>query len=214
MIKKLEKTCGKCKQVFPLTNDNFHTKVTKKGTIINGKPLLNDSVSFRSTCRTCHNKKTSENCLKKRMLKNNITSKDEYNSHVYNTRVKCAKMGTAVNIGKPSKKRKYVYPENSTLKEIQKIRQIKDKGYEPETYQIDWKKDWLKKMHMLRKYDYNTNNDKLSSSEINKMQRLYLTDAILANSLGFRLSEVPKDILELKRKQLIIYRTWQNLKNQ
>ena len=51
--KKTEKTCSHCKVTFPLTNEYFYTKTTKKGTIINGKPLSKDCISFRSVCKKC-----------------------------------------------------------------------------------------------------------------------------------------------------------------
>jgi hypothetical protein len=40
-----------------------------------------------------------------------------------------------------------------------------------------------------------------------------MTDAFIANRLGFKLEDVPVDVLELKRKQLKFYRDVKNKKD-
>jgi hypothetical protein len=51
-------------------------------------------------------------------------------------------------------------------------------------------------------------------SLINKKVIENLTDAYLANRLGFKLNDIPSEILDIKRKQLKFYRYVKNKKNQ
>lgn len=204
--KKTEKQCGNCKKIFPLTSEYFYTKTTKKGTIINDKPLSADSTSFRSTCKKCHTTQGYARERAKLLIKYNISSYEELDKLIYAMRTKAGMKGAYANLNVPSKRRKYQYPENATPNEMDKIRRIYKKGYELATYQDEWKKNWLKKTKENRKYVYFEEYDKLPRSLINKAVSEALTDSIVANRLGFKLEDVPQELLELKRKQLKFYR--------
>ena len=87
-------------------------------------------------------------------------------------------------------------------------------GYEPETYSVEWKKRWLEKAKASRKYTYPNGYDRVPQALINKKTIENLTDAYLANRLGFKLSDIPSEILDIKRKQLKFYRHVKSKKNQ
>lgn len=196
--KKTEKACSNCKEVFPLTGEYFYKKVTKKGTIIKGKPLSVDSISFRHVCKKCNGLMTMQRKDKKLMIKYGVSTEEE---------LKAIKMNNKLTAGK--KNLKYNYPEGSTKKEKAKYIKVFAKGYDLETYQEEWKKRWLEKTKANRKYDYPEeykNVDKLPKSVVLKMQSEHMNDGFIANRLGFKLEDVPQEILELKRKQLKFYR--------
>jgi hypothetical protein len=214
MEKKTEKICGDCKKVFPLTGEYFYTKTTKKGTLIKGKPLSKDCISFRSVCKKCN---TAQSLVRKRnklMIKYNVSTDEELDKVIYASRIKSGKLGNQALTGKPSSKRKYDYPENTSIKTMSKIRIIKDMGYEPETYSVEWKKRWLEKAKANRKYTYPDGYDRVPQALINKKTIENLTDAYLANKLGFKLNDIPSEILDIKRKQLKFYRHVKSKKNQ
>jgi len=214
--KKTEKQCGECKITYPLTHENFYTKKTKKGAIINGKPLSADCISFRSICKKCHTTKGNAKKRAKLLIKYNVSSYEELDKVIYSMRTKAGMMGAYANLNVPSKRRKYKYPENVSINEMSRIRRIYAKGYDPATYQEEWKKRWLEKTKANRKYDYPEeykNVDKLPKSVVLKMQSEHMTDGFIANRLGFKLEDVPQEILELKRKQLKFYRYVQSKKS-
>lgn len=204
--KKTEKQCGRCKEIFPLTSEYFYTKTTKKGTIIKGKPLSADCISFRSTCKTCHTAQGYARQRAKLLIKYNVSTHEELDKIIHEMRTRSGMKGAYANLNIPSKRRKYKYPEGATTYEMEKIRKIYDRGYDPSTYQDEWKKDWLRKVKESRKYVYPEGYDKLPQSLVNKAVSEALTDAFIANRLGFKLEDVPQELLELKRKQLKFYR--------
>lgn len=214
MEKQTKKICGKCKEVFPLTGEYFFIKITKKGTVINGHILKNDSISFRSMCKKCHRIDGAKRNRKHTMIKYNASSEKELDEAIYASRINSGKLGNQAQIGKPSSKRKYDYPENASIKTMSKIRIIKDMGYDPKTYSVEWKKRWLEKAKASRKYTYPDEYDKVPKSLINKKTIENLTNAYLANRLGFKLNDIPSEILDIKRKQLKFYRYVKNKKNQ
>jgi hypothetical protein len=198
--KKTKKKCNNCKKVFSLTKEFFYTKTVKKGTIVKGYVLNADSTSFRNTCKTCYNKKTYERAQKKIMIKNNLSTsedlinfKKEKREHSY------------------LKKQKYIYPDNLTKLEKIRYKRIKDMGYNPETYDFDWKKDWYIKN---RKYSYPDYEEKVPKSIQQKRISETMPDSFIINRLGFTLEDnVPQDLIELKRKQLKFYRHVKNKKS-
>jgi hypothetical protein len=214
--KKTEKVCGHCKETFPLTSEYFYTKTTKAGTIVKKgcPPISKDSISFRSVCKICNTKQGFIRDRKKLMIKYNVSSEKELDEIIYNMRRKSGILGTHANLNIPSKRRKYEYPINASIAEMQRIRLIRDKGFDPETYHTEWKKVWLQKQKANRKYDYPEDLDIIPRAMVQKQVSLNLTDAFIANRLGFKVSEVPQDIIELKRKQLKLYRDVKNKKNQ
>lgn len=187
--KKTEKTCSHCKVTFPLTDEYFYTKTTKAGTIVKkGCPPINkDSKSFRSVCKKCNSKQTNIRKRRKLMIK-----------YIDNPFVR---------------KTKYDYPKGLTSMERQRICRIKNKGYEPETYADVMKKQMLARAKANRKYNYAENLDIIPKAMIQKQVSLALTDAFIANRLGFKIEDVPQEIIELKRKQLKFYRDVKNKKD-
>lgn len=204
--KKTEKVCGKCKITFPLTDEYFFKKRTKKGTIIKGKPLSADCISYRSVCKSCNNAQNYARERAKLLIKYNVSSYEELDEIIYAMRTRAGMLGAYASLNIPSKRRKYQYPENATPYEMQKIRMIYDRGYDPSTYQDEWKKKWLENQKKNRKYKYPEGYDKVPRSLIQKAVSENLTDAFIANKLGFKLEDVPQELLELKRKQLKFYR--------
>jgi hypothetical protein len=212
--KKIEKTCGKCKETFPLTNEYFFTKTTKAGTIIKGKALSADSTSFRHICKKCNNKQGQENHRNKLMIKYNVSSEKELDEVIHMIRTRSGLLGNYASICVAFKRRKYQYPLGTTKEEMVRLRRIYHKGYTPETYDTEWKKNWVKKAKASRKYNYPDGYDKVPKYLIQKAVSDNMTDAFIANRLGFKLEDVPVDVLELKKKQLKFYRDVKNKKNQ
>jgi hypothetical protein len=170
---------------------------------------MKDSTSFRSVCKPCHGIQGQKRNRKKLMIKHNVSTDKELDIIIKNNRIKSGLKGAQAMRGKPSKKRKYNYPIDATPKEMSRIRRIKDMGYEPETYNIEWKKRWLLKAKKSRIHKYPKEIailDRIPQKIQNMLQINKLKDGYIANTLGFKLSEVPQDILELKRKQLKLYR--------
>jgi hypothetical protein len=204
--KKTEKKCGRCEIIFPLTHEYFFTKTTKKGTIINGKPLSVDSTSFRSICKKCNTAIFQEKKRAKLMIKYNASSEEELDLIIHTKRIQNGLLGAIANLNIRSKRRKYIYPEGATPKEIERLRIIYDKGYDPTTYDKDWKEKWLAKVKANRKYNIDYPGDKIPNSLSHKGWSENMPDAFIVNRLGFKLGEVPQEIIELKRKQLKFYR--------
>jgi len=203
--KKTEKTCSNCKEVFPLTGEYFFTKTTKKGTVIKGVKLFTDSISFRHVCKKCNGLLTMQRKDKKLMIKYGVSTEEE---------LKAIKMNNKITAGK--KNLKYNYPEGISKQDEWRYRKIFAQGYSIETYQEEWKKKWWESTKAKRKYNYGPEyeNTKVPKSLIMKKAVENLTDAIVANRLGFKLKDVPLDILELKRKQLKFYKDVKNKKSE
>lgn len=190
--KKTEKTCSNCKVTFPLTSEYFYSKITKKGTIVKGYALPNDSISFRHVCKKCNGKMGYERKIKKLMQENNLSTQEELQLFL-KSRVKIGHV----------KRRKYEYPEDLTVNERLRYKRIKDLGYNPDTYDSDWKKEWFLKN---RKHSYPEFNFLVPKTVQNKRISDEMPDSFIANRLGFKVEEVPQEIIELKRKQLKFYR--------
>lgn len=203
------KICNNCKQEFPRTKEFWHFKNIKKGTLINGTFSKKDYSFPRHLCKKCQNKKNREASVKRSAKKRGM-SIEEYNIFLYG-KAKVQKR-TGMKAGSEAAKTlskiksKYEYPEGMSKKEKVKMRIIMDKGYAPETYQEEWKKKWLKKQKAKRKYDYPKDLEKLTQTIRNKKYLEVLPNAVVANRLGLSVFEVPKELIELKRKQLKLFR--------
>lgn len=204
--KKTEKQCIDCKVTYPLTKEYFYTKTLKKGTMLKGKPTDKDYVSFRSRCKKCNTAKGQERRRAKLLVKYNASSYEELDIIIHSMRTRAGMLGAYANLNMPSKRRKYNYPENASISEMSRIRKIYEKGYDPATYQEEWKKKWLENQKKRRKYQYPDEYKVLPASLKQKAISEALTDCIVANRLGFKLKDIPQEILELKRKQLKFYR--------
>lgn len=204
--KKTEKVCGRCKITFPLTDEYFFKKLTKKGTLINGKPLRADSISYRSVCKNCNNAQNYARQRAKLLIKYNASSYEELDEIIYAMRTRAGMLGAYASLNVPSKRRKYQYPPNASIAEMQRIRKIYDRGFDPSTYNTEWRKKWLDAQKRNRKHDYPEEYDIIPQKLKSKAQSDALKDGFIANRLGFKLEDVPQELLELKRKQLKFYR--------
>ena len=203
--KKTEKVCGHCKETFPLTGEYFFTKITKAGTIVSktGKPISKDCIVFRSICKKCHNIQDLERKHKKVMFANNLSTLEDLKKFQKNNFIQG-------NL----KRRKYSYPQDLPEIKKEKYRKIIKLGFDPETYDTEWKKQWLEKTKANRKYKYPVEYDVVPRSVINKHISEIMTDGFIANRLGFKLEDIPQEIIELKRKQLKFYRDVKNKKDE
>lgn len=214
--KKTEKCCKSCKKIFSLTGDYFRMNTIKKGTINKktGNPRLTDWVSYGSVCIPCDIKAQRVYKRKKLMVKYGASTEKEYNAAIKQMRIEKGLSQVELLKEISYKKRKYNYPDNITQQEMERIKKLKDKGYNLETYDIEWKKKWLKSQHAKRKYSYPDGLERISKSLTSKQITANLTDGYIAGKLGFKLEDIPQEIIELKRKQLKFYRDVKNKKDE
>lgn len=171
------KTCVCCKIEFPKNEDYFFKRVIKNKTK-NGIVVYN---TFRSFCKKCHAKKTEINRIKKRC--------EEMNCDISDYRDNWKKQY--------SETRTHVKGISNLPKGVQNIIRKKVKsGYlftTYEKYRIDCRKNISKS---ARKYDYGDIDFVPKNTQTGIK---YLTDGYIALSLGKKVSEVPKEIIETKR---------------
>ncbi|MGK0174071.1 MAG: hypothetical protein ACI9AT_000434 [Ulvibacter sp.] len=208
------KKCGTCKDDFPLTKEFFYGRVTKKGTIINGVSLKKDSIGFKSICKACHAKKGTIRRRKKLMIKFGVTTDEELDVIIHNNRKESGLKGAKASSAVAFKMWKHDYPKDSTRAERERISRIHRLGYNLENYDVEWRKKLRQTQKENRTFVY---PEGLTISErktfYNKAIRNDLPDSIIANAIGFKLEEVPDWLIELKRKQLILYRDVKKKKN-
>ena len=184
------KICSCCKKKFPKTKEYFFAKVTKQQNKI-GLAIYH---SFREICKSCNNKKTEANRIKKR----------------------CKEMDCDVSDYKENWKKQY--SETRTFvkeiahlpKGIQSVirKKIKD-GYvftNYEQYRIDCRKNISQ---VKRKYEYG-NIDFVPKGIQTGIK--YLTDGYIALTLKAKVKEVPKEMIEFKRLTIQLKRELEKLK--
>ena len=185
------KTCTSCKKELPKTEDNFFIKITKQ----QNKSGLAIYRSFRSICKSCNNKKTEENRVKKR----------------------CKEMGC--NISEYRKKWKEQYTETRThFKEFKeysldtrkRMFKYKEEGNDVSTYKKYKELGKLKISKIRRKYDYG-NIDFVPKNTQTGIK--HLTDGYIALTLKQRVKEVPKELIEFKRLTIQLKRELKTIKN-
>ncbi len=187
-IKPEVKTCSRCEESFPRTLEFFFSKKSynKNKTI--------SYAGFRSVCKTCHSKKTLDRNRQKRCKELNCSIEDYRESYLK---------------GMGSKHKKYPYLDNVCipLKEVETIRKRIRKGYVFTSYD-QYKKDQKTWVHerLKEKSKYNDLPDgymaykdlptKLLKEVIGKREP---TEGTLANWLGYKTGQLPKEVLDTKR---------------
>lgn len=142
------KTCAHCKQEYPATSDYFHKKLTKAGTVINGRTLRNDCNSLRHICKSCHTIKATIRRQTIRARELNI-SLEEYQLNI--------KEITRELISKAAIK----HPEFAHLSRNERARKIaiKRMGYTVEEYDTKWREKHKQATIARRKYIYEGDDD-------------------------------------------------------
>lgn len=173
------KICTMCKLSFPKTEDYFFKKITRQ----QNKKGFATYYSLRSLCKSCNNKKGEANRIIKR----------------------CKEMNCDISNYRENWKKQYsdtrtIVKEISHLpKDVQGVIRKKMKsGYvftNYEQYKIDCSKNRSKGR---RKYNYG-DSDFVTKKESRRQIMLNLTDCYIANTLGLRVNQVPKEIIEFKR---------------
>ena len=173
------KKCTCCNLEFPKTEQYFFARITKQ----QNKSGLAIYRSFRAVCKSCNNKKSEANRVKKR----------------------CKEMNCEVSDYKENWKKQYSKTRTTTfIKEISHlpkgvqsvIRKKKKDGYlftNYEQYRIDCKKNISK---VKRKYEYG-NLDFVPKKTQTGIK--HLTDAYIALTLKAKVKYVPKEMIEFKR---------------
>lgn len=184
------KKCTCCKLEFPKTEDYFFAKVIKQ----QNKSGLAIYHSFRAICKSCNNKKTEENRIKKRCK--------EMNCNVSDYRENWKKQY--------SETRTFVKEISHLPKGVKSVirKKIKD-GYiftNYEQYRIDCRKNVSQ---VKRKYEYG-NIDFVPKGIQTGIK--YLTDGYIALTLKAKVKEVPKEMIEFKRLTIQLKRELENLK--
>lgn len=186
------KKCTCCNLEFPKTEDYFFAKVIKQ----QNKSGLAIYHSFRAICKSCNNKKSEANRIKKRCK--------EMNCDVSDYRENWKKQY--------SETRTFVKEISHLPKGVQGVlrKKIKD-GYvfsNYEQYRIDCRKNVSQ---IKRKYDYG-DVDFVAKEKLSKSGIVNLTDAYVALTLKSKVKEVPKEMIEFKRLTIQLQRELNNLK--
>jgi hypothetical protein len=191
--KAINKTCGLCKKEFPRTEDYFFIKVIRQK-LAGGEIAI--YYSFRSDCKKCHGLKGKKRKHKHKSLEHNCTV-EEY----------AQKAKLIGNIRRWEGKRKYHFLDDLPISNIKKewIKQIIRQGYSFTTYEqlLADRKEYRKSvMDKKRKIPLPKGFYRLK--DIPDKERKYLinrrlTEGRLANWLGFKVGELPKEVIETKR---------------
>ncbi len=183
------KICSECKMELPKTKEYFFTKKYKQE--YKGKIL--EYTCFRSTCKKCHSILSTEKNRNKRIKELGCTIETYKETYCKIIAIKKTKYKELLDI--PPNKRVYL------------IRKMND-GYifeGIEKYKEDVKKSYKKASINRRKYDYG-DVDKVTRQMANEMAMRYLPDSRIAQSMGFKVKDIPKEILEVQRNIIFLKR--------
>lgn len=182
------KICTNCKKEFEKTEKNFFRKaifwVKKNGEKVYGSKLT-------ATCRPCHSELITKRNREKRCKELGCDLK-EYRKEYYK---QIAISKTKLPHIKDKKEYKYI---------LRKIRQ----GYKftiMEQYYIDKENTKVEKFLKMRKVDYPECKkvSDLPKEIFNKCKNEYnnrvLTDGVVSNRMGLKISECPPELIENKR---------------
>jgi len=188
------KTCNRCEKEYPKTVEYFFTK-TYKQKLANGK--IKQYKYFRHVCKTCHGKLLTEKNRKKRCKELGCSIENYKKEYIKQMRSSKLKFKELVDID---------YLERITI-----LKDVRN-GYEFTTlnqYRIDkpiFKEKNIRNGNLKRRKYHYKNKGKLSAYEVNQASINALTDARIALSLGFKVDELPKEIIETKRKVIQLKR--------
>ena len=184
------KKCTCCNLEFPKTEDYFFSRVIKQ----QNKSGLATYHSFRAICKSCNNKKTESNRIKKRC--------EEMNCDISDYRENWKKQY--------SETRTFVKEISHLPKGVQSvIRKKINNGYvftNYEQYRYDCRKNLSR---VKRKYNYD-NLDFVPKGTQTGIK--HLTDSYIALTLKRKVKEVPKEMIEFKRLTIQLKRELENLK--
>lgn len=173
------KKCTCCDLEFPKTEDYFFKKVIKQQNK-NGAAIYH---SFRSICKSCNNKKSEANRIKKRCKEMNCDVSDyreNWKKQYSETRTIDIEAKKTLTNGSYNH---FIKNKKNTLKDY--LFSVENK--------IGYKEMGIKKQKPIEHH-------KKYKKEYYKKDRTKLKDAYIANNiLGFKINEVPKEIIETKR---------------
>lgn len=177
------KKCGQCKNDFEKTHDNFHKKIIKQKNAIGE---LKTYIGFRSVCKKCHLIKVNEIRQNKRCKELNCSIeyyRENWKKQYSETRIK--------------------YKETIFMTQSKRnvVRKKINKGYKYIS-DIQYKKDCLLNISKAKqKFDYGDEMPTLKQVRKvnNDKKRDLITEAYISNSLGFKVGELPKELIETKR---------------
>ncbi len=182
---KIKKTCGDCGNSFPKTEEFFFKRIIKQELV---KGNVVEYNSFKSDCKKCFALKAKKRRVKKLCEK-------------YNCNVEELPQKRIESISFSRLKYK-------SLKDVRKsrrhsIRNKIDDGYNFTTIE-QYEKDCKKNVRIARrKYDYGLPFDSNIPQKIsNRSGIINLTNSYVAATLGHKVDELPKDLIE--NRKLII----------
>jgi len=183
------KICSECKQELPKTKEYFFTKHYKQKTV-NG---ISEYTCFRSTCKKCHSILSTKKNRNKRIKELGCTLENYKETYLKNIAHKHIKYTELKDI--PKEKRGQI------LKFIRN-------GLEYKSF-ADYE-NYIKSVFDLRsiekrKYDYGIVK-RVTLDLANKKSMELLADSRLALSMGFKVKDIPKEILEVKRNIIFLKR--------
>lgn len=187
--KETTKKCGCCKQTFPKTEDYFFKRLIKQET--GGKQVIYHS--FKSSCKKCFGRVNSKRERDKRIKKLGCTEenyKENYLKQMGFNHVKFKKLYN-LSISKKEKNNitKFCTEHDYTFTTMKAFLAFKKKL---------WIENWnMRRIHPLPK-GYNFIYELPSDLKKKMYNERPLTEAKLANWLGFKKGDLPKEILEVK----------------
>ena len=184
-----EKKCSHCKDLFPATTEYFFKKVTKKGTIVNGYALKEDSISLRHICKKCHSQNINNKKREKRRILLGLEVYDKEKSFKHGGFIKL----------------KYKETSNMSPNDRLKYHRFVKSGMSIEEYKIHLKtygKNNLKKATEVR---IKKLSSRLSLSEIARCRA--------ANNMRVKTEDFNDDLYLLYVKHIKFYRNVKNYKN-
>lgn len=179
------KTCCTCEKEFPKTTDYFFKKTIKQ----KNKSGVATYYSFRSDCKTCHGKKGSKRRIKNRCL--------ELECDVSKYREHWKKQYSETRTIDTEAKNKLTKGQYNVYKKMLKdgvVNTLED--YKSKVYKNKHSKPWLRKNHYSGKVFLSEEERQRKNNE-NKIKNI--SDAYIVNYLGFKIADVPKEIIEQKR---------------
>lgn len=179
------KQCSHCKELFPATTNFFFKKVNKKGTIINGYTLKQDSISLRHICKSCHAKYVKKLKHKHRCKELGIKTYDKHYS---------------MSIGKV----KYPDAINMSINERARYYRFIRSGMSVEEYKLHLDTYRAKNAIIARAAKRKEITKKISKKEISR--------CLAANRMRIPVKDVNDELYKLYCKHIKHYRNVKQIK--
>lgn len=178
------KVCTKCLSEYPKTTDYFFAKIIKQK-LSNGETAIYNTV--RSNCKKCHGENGGKRRVKKRCK--------ELNCDVSNYRAKWKDQYTKTRTLHPEAKDKLTESQYNVYCQLFNKGEVSN--FIDYLYRIE-----AKKRTQSKRCIKNTSYKKIQNyrNEYYKEDRKKLKDSYVSNNLlGFKVGEVPKDMIQTKR---------------